>query len=117
MRSLIDAQLPRRFAGWLDAAGYDTVPALNVPRGNRTAEAEVTAAADRDGRVIVTMDADLVNAHLLYGRPAKLPLISTGNLTNVELERLVVPAIPTLVRELSAGPFVELGRSGLIVRG
>jgi predicted nuclease of predicted toxin-antitoxin system len=64
-----------------------------------------------------TKDADFVNSHLLHARPAKLLLISTGNISNRELEQLVVPLIPDLVREFQAHTFLELGRAGIIVRG
>src|ERR1700730_5379890 len=99
MKCLIDAQLPRRMAGWLGSAGFDAVHTLDLPDGNRTTDAQVIEFADQEQRVVVTKDADFVNAHVLQGRPAKLLLVSTGNISNRELERLVVPLIPDLVRE------------------
>jgi hypothetical protein len=39
------------------------------------------------------------------------------NMSNRDLEQLVVPLIPDLVREFQAHSFLELGRAGLIVRG
>jgi predicted nuclease of predicted toxin-antitoxin system len=35
---LIDAQLPRRMAGWLTAAGCDAVHTLDLPAGNRATD-------------------------------------------------------------------------------
>jgi predicted nuclease of predicted toxin-antitoxin system len=67
--------------------------------------------------VVVTKDADFVDAHLLRGRPAKLLLISTGNISNRDLEALVVPLIPDIVREFGAHSFLELGRTGITIRG
>ncbi len=67
--------------------------------------------------MVVTSDADLVNEHLLHGRPAKLLLISTGNISNAELEALMVPLIPDLMREFQPNSFLELGRGGIPVRG
>jgi predicted nuclease of predicted toxin-antitoxin system len=117
MKFLIDAQLPRRMAGWLSSAGCDALHTLDLPDGNRTTDTQVIDVADRDQRVVATKDADFVNAHVLHGRPAKLLLISTGNISNQELERLVVPLIPNLVRELQANSFLELGLAGILVRG
>jgi predicted nuclease of predicted toxin-antitoxin system len=54
---------------------------------------------------------------VLHGRPAKLLLVSTGNISNRDLEALVVPLIPDLVREFQANSFLELGRAGIVVRG
>ena len=58
-----------------------------------------------------------VDSHLLQGRPAKLLLISTGNISNRDLETLVLPLIPDIVRELGSHSFLELGRTGIVIRG
>ncbi len=117
MKFLIDAQLPRRMTGWLSSAGCDTLHTLDLPDGNRTTDEQVIDCADREQRAVVTKDADFVNTHLLHARPAKLLLLSTGNISNRELEQFVVPLIPDLVREFQVHSFLELGRAGIIVRG
>jgi predicted nuclease of predicted toxin-antitoxin system len=117
MKFLVDAQLPRRMAAWLNGAGCDAVHTLDLPNGNRTTDAQVTERADLEQRVVVTKDADFVNSHLLRAAPAKLLLVSTGNISNRELELLVVPLIPDLVREFQTQSFLELGREGIVIRG
>ena len=117
MRFLVDAQLPRRMAARLTAAGCDAVHTLDMPDGNRTTDAQIIEAADREHRVVVTKDADFVDSHALRGRPARLLLISTGNIGNWDLEALLVPLIPDLVREFGRHSFLELDRFGLDVRG
>jgi hypothetical protein len=44
-------------------------------------------------------------------------MISTGNISNQHLETLMVPLIPDIVREFQTHAFLELGRTGLVVRG
>jgi predicted nuclease of predicted toxin-antitoxin system len=117
MNFLVDAQLPRRMIVWLTAAGCDAVHTLDLPDGNRTTDEQISELAEREQRVMVTKDADFVDSHVLRGRPAKLLLISTGNISNRALEALVVPLLPDIVRELQAHSFLELGRTGLVVRG
>src|SRR2546423_709149 len=117
MKFLIDAQLPRRMVGWLADAGCDAVHTLDLPDRNQTTDTQVIACADREQRVVVTKDADFVNEHVLHTRPAQLLLVSTGNISNRELEALVVPLLPDLVREFQVNAFLELGRVGLVVRG
>ena len=117
MNVLIDAHIPRRAAGWFRAVGCDAVHTLDMPNANRTPDDEVTAEADREDRVVVTKDADFVSPHLLSGRPAKLLLISTGNISNPDLESSLLAALPDIVREFQLHRFLELGRSGLVVRG
>lgn len=117
MNFLIDAQLPRRMAAWLAAAGCDAVHTLDLPDGNRTTDEQVNDVADREQRVVITKDADFVDTHVLHGRPAKLLLISIGNISNRDLEALLVPLIPAIVREFGSHSFLELGRCGITVRG
>ena len=102
MNFLIDAHLPRRMAAWLTGAGCDAIHTLDLPDGNRTNDEQVNDVADRERRAVISKDADFVDTHILRGRPAKLLLISTGNLSNRELESLVVPLIPEIVREFGS---------------
>lgn len=117
MNFLIDAHLPRRMAAWLTAAGFDARHTPDLPDANRTTDTEHTDVADREDRVVVTKNADFVDSHLLQGRPAMLLLISTGNVSNSQLESLMVPLIPDIAREFGAHSFLELNPAGLIIRG
>jgi predicted nuclease of predicted toxin-antitoxin system len=114
---LVDAQLPRRMTAWLTAAGSDAMHTLDLPDGNRTTDEQINDVADREQRVVVTKDADFVDGHVLRGRPAKLLLVSTGNISNRDLEALVVPLIPAIVHEFQTHSFLELGQAGIVVRG
>jgi predicted nuclease of predicted toxin-antitoxin system len=117
VRFLVDAQLPRKLAGWLAAAGCDAVHTLDLPDGNRTTDQQLIDVADREQRAVITQDADFVDSHILHARPARLLLISTGNISNKDLEALLVPLIPAIVQEFQTHCFLELGRAGIIVRG
>jgi predicted nuclease of predicted toxin-antitoxin system len=116
MKFLVDAQLPRRMKDWLTVAGCDAIHTMELPDANRTTDERIIEVADRELRVLVTKDADFVDSHLLRGRPAKLLVISTGNISNRDLEALVVPAIPDIVREFESRSFLELGRAGIVIR-
>lgn len=115
MKFLIDAHLPRRLTWLLAEAGHDAIHTLDLPNQNCTKDQELLTIADREGRIVITKDADFVHAHTLLRRPRKLLLISTGNITNKALEALIVPNLPGLVRALETHNFVELNRSALIV--
>jgi predicted nuclease of predicted toxin-antitoxin system len=114
---LVDAQLPRRMVAWLTAAGCNAVHTLDLPVGNRTTDEQINDVADREGRILITKDADFVDSHLLKRRPSKLLLISTGNISNRDLEALIAPLVPELIRELQSHEFLELGRAGIVIRG
>lgn len=112
MDFLVDAQLPRRLAYLLRETGHDALHTLDLPTGNRTAE--ITAVSEREGRVVVTKDADFVNSFWISGRPRKLLLVSVGNTTNAELEALFVPRISSIAATFSEYDYAELTRAAII---
>jgi predicted nuclease of predicted toxin-antitoxin system len=81
MRFIVDAQLPRRMARWLSQAGCDASHSLDLPDANRSTDEQIIEFARREQRVVVTKDEDFVDSHLLFTRPPKLLLISTGNIS------------------------------------
>ena len=115
MKFLLDAQLPRRLTQALRAAGHDAIHTLDLPEGNRTTDAEINLIAGREGRVVVTKDADFVNSFYLSGSPQKLLLISTGNIANMVLEPLLLGNIEALEVALTSNDFVELSRTTITV--
>lgn len=115
MKFLVDAQLPRRFAVWLAEAGHDARHTLDLPLGNRTPDSEVVVWAMREGRIVVTKDDDFVQSFLIAGLPSHLLLVSTGNIANNELERLIRTNLPSIVTAFGTNRFVEIGRETLAI--
>ena len=115
MKFLVDAQLPKRFLGWLRAAGYDAVHTLDLPLGNASPDGDVLDLAEQEGRIVVTKDDDFVQSFLLSGRPSKLLLVATGNISNADLEMLIRANLPTIVEAFTEGRFVEINREGLVI--
>jgi predicted nuclease of predicted toxin-antitoxin system len=114
---LIDAQLPRKMTAWFIAAGCDAIHTLDLPKGNHESDRSISDTADQASRVVVTKDSDFVDSHLLRGSPARLLLISTGNISNRDLEALVVSQVSELIREFTTHSFLELDQSGILIRG
>lgn len=114
MNFLIDAQLPRKLAHWLRAEGHDAVHTLDLPSGNRTADAQINTISLQEQRVVVTKDMDFVDTFLLQRAPCKLLLVATGNVTNPELSRLFEDNLDDIVQALETTDFVELGHGFLI---
>ena len=115
MKFLIDPQLPRRLARRFATAGHDAIHTGDLPAGNRTTDTEICAVADRDGRAVVTKDADVVSSFLLAGRPRRLVLVSIGNSTNEALEQRLFAELDGIALALSDSGFVELTSAGLVV--
>jgi predicted nuclease of predicted toxin-antitoxin system len=115
MKFIVDAQLPQRLARTLAASGHDVLHTLDLPQGNRTPDAEITTLADKEGRVVVTKDSDFVTTFLLRGEPAKLLLISTGNIANDALCQLLTDNLAALERVFATHGFVEMSASAITI--
>ena len=114
MRFLVDAQLPRRFALWLTEAGHDALHTLDLPGKNWTTDAESVARAVSDGRVVVSKDSDFLENYLLTGMP-RLLLISTGNISNSDLEQLVRANLASITAAFEENHWVEMTRETLVI--
>ena len=114
MKFLVDAHLPRQIVRRLRELGLDAIHTLDMPSANRTSDAEICDIAASENRIVVTKDADFVHSFVLHHRPPKLLLISTGNISNDELEALLLPLIPAIVTAFDTASFVELNRTSLI---
>ena len=115
MKFLVDAQLPRRFCFWIEAAGHDVLHTFDLPKRNLTPDAEIIWLAEQDDRIVVTKDDDFVRSFLISGQPPKLLLVSTGNISNAELETLIRSNLSVIVKAFEASRFVEIGRSSMVV--
>ena len=114
MRFLVDAQLPRRFAAWLNEAGQDALHTLDLPRKNLTSDEEIIARARQDGRVVVSKDADFAQSFLITGEPSLL-LISTGNIDNAGLEKILRANLSGIEAAFASSRFVEITRDALVI--
>jgi predicted nuclease of predicted toxin-antitoxin system len=114
VKFLIDAQLPMRLVGWLRQHGHDALHTLDMPLGNRTSDSDVIEWAKREDRIVVTKDSDFVQSFVLTGQPALL-LVSTGNVSNADLEGLIHRNMPAIERAFASCRHVEITRTTLIV--
>jgi predicted nuclease of predicted toxin-antitoxin system len=79
VRFLVDAQLPRRLARWLQERGHDVVHTQELVRSNRTPDPALLLQANVESRILVTKDADFQLSFELGKGPPKLLLVTTGN--------------------------------------
>ena len=115
MKFLVDAQLPRRLALWLQQRGHDVIHTLDLAQQKRTPDLFLLALANKDDRALITKDADFEITHELGHGPPKLLLITTGNIHNDELLAVFARHEEALFRLLAQHAFLELSRSQLIV--
>ena len=87
---------------------------LDLPSGNRTPDWQINDISVIEQRIVVTKDADFVNSFLLSEVPYKWLLVSTGNISNQELEELFSKNLCAIVAALAIYDFVEITRTSLI---
>jgi len=114
MKFIVDAQLPRRLAKSLCGQGYDAIHTLDLAQGNLTKDSAINRLSIAEQRVVISKDADFVNSFLVSKKPYKLLLVSTGNITNQQLESLFAENIHAIVSALQTFDYVELTRNSLI---
>jgi predicted nuclease of predicted toxin-antitoxin system len=115
MKFIVDAQLPRRLALELAGCGHDVIHTLDLPLKNRAPDEEINALALREGRVVMTKDSDFVTTFLLHGRPPKLLLISTGNISNEKLSQLIAANLNGIESAFAEHSFIELNTSAITI--
>lgn len=115
MKFLVDAQLPKRFCQWIEAAGHDALHTLDLPKRNLTPDKEIIHLAEQESRIVITKDDDFVQSFLISKRPPKLLLISTGNIGNDELEGLIRSNLEMIATAFKTSNFLELGRSTMVI--
>lgn len=115
MKFLIDAHLPHRLVFLLRAAGHEAIHPLDMPKGNRTTDTEINDTSVRDQYVVLTKDADFENSFYLQGLPYKLLLVSTGNMSNSNLNAIFQANLSVLAAALEEHRFVELTRTTVII--
>lgn len=114
MRFLVDAHLPKRLARLLQQLGHDAIHTLDLPDQNRSSDETLIQIAVAEARIVITKDSDFVDSFLLVRRPPQLLLVSTGNISNRELERLFLDNIAQLGAGFEEHDYVELSQQHVI---
>jgi predicted nuclease of predicted toxin-antitoxin system len=115
MKFIVDAQLPRRLAYFLQNAGCDTLHTLDLPLQNTTPDANINALSIAQERIVITKDADFVDSFLTIGQPYKLLLVSTGNIKNAELESLFTTHLPKIIELLTQHSYIEINQTAIVL--
>jgi predicted nuclease of predicted toxin-antitoxin system len=113
---LLDEGLPRRAASDLRALGWDVVHVAEIGLAGADDET-IMAAADRDGRVVATLDNDM--AHLLYLSGARRPSVVLFRMDRLDRAATVAQlesVVPAVEDDLREGAIVSVDLSGARVR-
>ncbi len=111
MNFLVDAHLPRRLCRILESYGHTAIHTLDLPQQNETDDRDVMQYADAQDCIVTTKDADFVDAFYIQQTPRKLWLISTGNMSNLEIERLIRANARRNMTLFASHHFVKISRT------
>lgn len=111
MKFLVDAHLPRRLCAVLNDCGHNAIHTLDLPAMNATKDGEINQVSLDEMRVVISKDTDFFYSHLLQGRPWKLLLIKTGNISTRDLCSLVERNLSAIESALQSNSLVELDRA------
>lgn len=115
MKFLVDAQLPVRIARFLQSSGYDTLHTKDLPQENATPDSQINAVSIQENRIVITKDRDFLDSFLISNQPYKLLLVTTGNITNAELENLFRNNLPQIAELFNQHSFIEMNRTAIVV--
>ncbi|NET01166.1 MAG: hypothetical protein F6K61_11450 [Sphaerospermopsis sp. SIO1G1] len=115
MKFLIDAQLPMRIANLLENLGYDVIHTKNLPLKNATPDSEINKLSILEQRIVITKDKDFLDSFLIKQEPYKLLLITTGNISNKQIEQLFLQNITQIIELFLTYDFLEVTRDSLII--
>ena len=114
MRFLVDAQLPEELVDILNNLGLDSIHTNNLPKKDGSSDKEIWEIADSEGRIVITKDYDFYHAHMSFGRPKKLLLITTGNIANKVFFSLIQTRLQKIVELFETCHLVEISNTEII---
>jgi predicted nuclease of predicted toxin-antitoxin system len=113
MKFLVDAHLPPSLCAVLARHGHDANHTLNLPAKNATKDSVLNQISVDEQRVVISKDADFFYSHLVLGRPWKLVLVKTGNMSKDELCSLFERHLSEIAAALERHTLVEIHRTAI----
>ncbi len=114
MKFLVDAQLPYRLKAWLLAKGFDAIHTSDLPAQNLSADLDIVRIADAEDRIVISKDSDFFKLHILQKKPARLLMITTGNIINQQLLLLFEQNLKTILELFKSYSVVEMNNSFVV---
>lgn len=114
MKFLIDTQLPKTLAQFLNDRGFDTIHTSDLPKKNRSTDAEINAISIEEKRVVISKDSDFFDSFSAVQKPYKLLFLTTGNISNTKLIALFEANLLLIIHSLNSADVVDLSSSAVV---
>lgn len=116
MKFLIDAHLPIVLKTWLIDRGHEAIHTRDLPKKNLTDDMEIIQIADSQNRIVTSKDSDFQKYHILFGRPDRILMITSGNIVNKVLIKLFEDNFDVIEEAFKNGSkVVELNNTSIII--
>jgi len=113
MKFLVDAHMPPTLCAVLARHGHDATHTANLPAKNATTDSTLNQISFDEQRIVISKDSDFFYSHLLLGRPWKLVLVKTGNVSKGELCSLFERHLPEIEAALQQYTLIEISRAAV----
>jgi predicted nuclease of predicted toxin-antitoxin system len=113
MNFLVDAHLPPSLCAVLTRHGHDAKHTLDLPAKNATKDTVLNQFSVDEQRIVISKDSDFFYSHLVLGRPWKLVLVKTGNMSTGELCSLFERHLSEIEAALEQHTLVEIDRAAV----
>ena len=116
MKFLVDAHFPKKLAKWLIDNGEDAEHTQDMPNKNETTDMQIVEKAEAESRIVITKDSDFIQFRIVSGKPDRLLMVTTGNITNKDLIVLFEQNFPTIKKFFKLGKkVIEIDNSAITV--
>jgi predicted nuclease of predicted toxin-antitoxin system len=96
--------------------GHDANHTLDLPAKNATKDSILNQISLDEQRVVISKDSDFFYSHLVLGRPWKLLLVKTGNMSTEDLCSLFERHLSEVTAALEQYTLVEIDRASVTPR-
>ena len=96
--------------------GHDANHTLDLPAKNATKDTILNQISVEEQRVVISKDSDFFYSHLVLGRPWKLVLVKTGNMSTEDLCSLFERHLSEIEAALEQYTMVEIDRAAVTPR-
>ncbi|MCK4665004.1 MAG: DUF5615 family PIN-like protein [Bacteroidales bacterium] len=114
MKFIIDAQLPFGLARFLNKKGFDIIHTDDLPNKERTTDNEIREIPIKENRIVITKDFVFLDSYYINNIPPKLFLITTGNIKNKDLFKLIEKYFDKIIEMFKEYNLIELDNNKII---
>jgi predicted nuclease of predicted toxin-antitoxin system len=114
MRFFVDANLPFKLALNLRDRGFDALHTDDLPNKERTTDKEIRKFVVDQNRIVITKDSDFLDSHIIQGIPGKPLFVTTGNIINKDLLKLIEKYFEKVVQLFDIYDLIEINNNEII---